>query len=462
MLMKVRAWMESNRLIRRNDRIIAACSGGPDSMALVHILSRLAPEWGLTLAVAHLNHMFRGAESQADAVHVGRFCAGLGLDFYHTAIDVPAYIAGSGRSTQDAARVLRYRYLRRVAAALAGAKIAIGHHRDDQAETVLLNLLRGAGSAGLGGMKPIEGDVIRPLLDVSRKEIEAYCAEYGLKPRQDSSNLKLDYLRNYLRLELMPLLQERFNANLSETLCRTARLVGDEHRYIAEQVSCLSSDIIKAEKESLVIDCCLLNDFPVALRREIFRQTIEKKQGSLKGITFLHVERLVELAANGMVGSIVELPGGLIARRGYDSIRLGMPTVLRSPPGIGPPGIELDIPGTTVVPALNVAITAGFLQERPPNNRPGSVVFDWDQLSPPLIIRTRQEGDRFRPAGAPGGKKLKDFLIDGKVPREMRDAIPLVCDQQEIVWVGGYRQAQRALPDNTTKCFLQLTLQQED
>jgi len=458
MLTKVRAWIECQRLISPDDIIVAACSGGPDSLALVHILSRLAPQWELTLAVAHVDHMFRGAESEADAVFVGEFCAGLGLAFYQTALDVPAFIGSSGRSAQDAARVLRYRYLRQIAASLGGAKIATGHHRDDQAETVLLNLLRGAGSAGLAGMKPADGDIIRPLLDITRDEIEAYCAEHGLKPRLDSSNLKTYYLRNYLRLELMPLLEARFNSNLTETLCRTARLVGDEHQFIAEQASCLSPDVIRQDNTYLDIDCQRLNILHIALRREIFRQAIAKKRGSLKGITFLHVERLVELAACGTVGSIIELPGGLIARRGYDLVTIETPTVLTPMPRLVSPGVELKIPGITTVPPLDLSITTQLLTARPHDILAGSAIFDWRQLVPPLTVRTRLEGDRFWPSGAPGSKKLKDFLIDGKVPRGERDHIPLICDQQGIIWVGGYRQTQRARPDDSTMCFLQLNI----
>lgn len=456
--MKVRDWIQRQRLIGPGDKIVAACSGGPDSLALVHILSRLAPEWGFTLAVAHVNHMFRGAESEADAAFVGEFCASQGLVLYQTALDVPAFIDSTGRSPEDAARVLRYRYLRQVAAGLGGAKIATGHHRDDQAETVLLNLLRGAGSAGLSGMKPADGDIIRPLLDSTRAEIEAYCAENGLQPRLDSSNLSLDYLRNYLRIQLMPQLKARVNANITETLCRTARLMGDEHGFLAEHAASLAPDMLRQDEADVSIDCRRLNVLHVALRREIFRQTIAKKRGDLKGITFLHVERLVELSANRTVGRVVELPGGLVARRGYDWVTIGTAAVLMPSPRIGSPGIELIIPGTTTVPVLNLAVTARLLPRRPSEVPERSALFDWRQLEPPIFIRTRIEGDRFWPAGAPGNKKLKDFLIDAKVPQQERDRIPLVCDGQGIVWVGGYRQAQRVKPGDSTQCFLQLNI----
>ncbi|MDR3560000.1 MAG: tRNA lysidine(34) synthetase TilS [Negativicutes bacterium] len=462
MLTKVRLWIERHRLIAPGDKILAACSGGADSLSLVHLLHRLVPEYGLTLAVAHVNHMFRGAESEADAAFVGQFCARLGLMYHQADIDVPHFIRNNRYSPQEAARILRYRYLRQVAATMGGAKIATGHQRDDQAETVLLNLLRGAGSAGMTGMNPADDDVIRPLLGTNRIEIETYCREHALAPRFDSSNLKTDYLRNYLRLEILPLLKTRFNANVTEALCRTARLVGDEHQFIIEAVGARWPDVVREEGELLEVDCRRLNALHIALGREVFRQVIAKKRGSLKGITFFHVERLLELAASGSVGSVVELPGELVARRGYHAVIFETPMAVPTAAGVEWPEVELLIPGVTAIPALNLTVTAKLLDTRPQDLPSDSALFDWRQLMPPLWVRARREGDRFRPAGGAGSKKLKEFFIDTKIPREKRDRIPLFCDQQGIVWVGGHRQAERARPDESTGCFLQLSIQQED
>jgi tRNA(Ile)-lysidine synthase len=458
MLTKIKQWINRNDILDEGDKVLVACSGGPDSLALVHLLYRLKDEYSLALAVAHVNHMFRGAESDAEEAFVVDFCRCMNLPCYHAAIDVPAYIETSGRSPQDAARVKRYHYLRQVAETIGGAKIATGHHRDDQAETILLHMFRGAGSAGLSGMKAKGDGIIRPVLDVTRQELESYCQEHGLHPQIDSSNLKNNYLRNYLRRELMPLLEKRFNTNLTETLCRTATLIGDEHEFITHHAIDLWPTVVEEANQRIILDCQRLCSLHIAMQREIFRMAIEKKQGSLKGITFFHVERLLELAEDKNVGSIVELPGGLGARKGYDVIILEALPVQVTPSGIAPPGILLMIPGVTYIEPLGLMVMATLSDVRPQQVQEESVVFDWQRLTPPLSVRTRQDGDRFRPYGLAGSKKLKDFFIDAKVPREKRDYIPIVCDEQGIVGVGACRLAERAMPGDDTKQFLRLTI----
>lgn len=461
MLTRVRDFIIRQKMLDKGDKVLAACSGGADSLALVHILSRLRSELGFSLAVAHVDHMFRGAESAADAAYVGEFCRRLGLEFYQTAIDVPAFVEAEGASAQDAGRLLRYDYLRRVAAETGGAKIATGHHRDDQAETVLINLLRGAGGTGLGGMKAVSGDVVRPLLAVSRADIEVYCAENNLAARLDSSNLNTDYLRNYIRLELLPLLREKFNPNLTETLCRTARLAVDEQDFLDACVDREWPEVVREDAGTLTADCKRLEKLHIALCRGIIRLMILKKKGTLKGISFLHVERVIELVLHGAAGSVIQLPGGLVARKGYGWMAL---ETWRSPEatGIEPPGITLTVPGWTAVPTLGIRLKA-VLTDKPPLAAAGQfAVFDWQQLTPPLYVRTRQEGDRFQPAGFQGTKKLKDFFIDAKVPRRRRDGIPIISDEQGIVWVAGFRQAARGKPAGHTSKFLHLTIEQED
>ncbi len=441
---------------------MAACSGGPDSLALVHVFHELSEEYQLTLAVAHLDHMFRGAQSAADAAFVRDFCAQRGLVCYTTAIDVPAYIARGGRSPEEAARMIRYRYLQEVASRLGGAKIATGHHQDDQAETILLHLFRGAGGAGLGGMKPVSGNIIHPFLAVTRQEIEDYCREQGLTPRLDSSNLKTDYLRNYIRLELLPRIKREINANVAEALTRAAQIIGDEHELIAQEARRLWPAIAFAEQERLLLAAQSLAEQPVALRREVIRMAIEKKRGSLKGISFRHVEKVLELIVDGVTGSEIRLPG-LSVGKGYSGLEFFVPGQDESPAGIASPGVRLCIPGITAVPELKLAITARLSDYRPPDRGRLSAVFDWDELKPPIWVRTRQAGDRFRPAGAPGGKKLKEYLIDAKIPRRQRDAIPVFCDETGmIIWLGGLRTAQQGRPADGTARFLQLIIERQE
>ncbi|NLP40601.1 MAG: tRNA lysidine(34) synthetase TilS [Veillonellaceae bacterium] len=457
MLEKIKGWIDKNRLLTKEDKIVAACSGGPDSLALVHILNILSVQYKFQLVVAHVDHMIRGEQSAADAAFVADFCAEYNLPFYKTSIDVPQYAKASGRSLEEEARERRYDFLRKVAVTVGGAKIATGHHADDQAETVLINLLRGAGSGGLRGMQAANGGIIRPLLAVSRSEIEAYCFQNQLSPRTDITNFETDFLRNRVRLQLVPLLEKEYNPAIKDTLFRTAAVIGEQHDYINKAAEQLWPATVTADQGTYSIDCRKLLSQHIALQRELLRLTVEKKQGNLKGITFSHVERLIMMAKNAAVGNIVELPGRLLVKKGYHELLVGWKPKIAV---ATVPTTNLTIPGITYIEQLAVKITAEICSTRPEKQGGQVGVFDWRSLEAPLYVRTRLPGDRFEPLGLKGTKKLKDFFIDAKVPQEERDSILLVCDKGGIIWVTGYRQAERGRVIRTTTQFLQLTIQQ--
>lgn len=464
MLAKVKYWIDRQSLLRAGDRVVAACSGGPDSIALVNILYALRGEYDFTLVVAHVDHMLRGSESRADADFVEAMCRKLEIDCYRTAIDVPRFIATmGGGSTEAAARQLRYKYLQEVAAKLGGAKIATGHHRDDQAETVLLNLLRGAGSTGLRGMQAQNGNIIRPLLSVSREEIAAYCQQQQLSYRIDQTNYETDYLRNRLRWELIPLLERDYNPNIKQNLWRTAMLQADEHDFLRRQAASWCLGIITEVNNKLVLDSNKLKSLHIAGQREVLRLALEKKRGSLTGITFSHVERLIWLNLHGRVGSVIELPGGIRAEKGYKAIEIMADAgVQNEPPTIVPPGIKLMIPGITLVHQLAIQVSTTVVSPAEHTADHLSATFDWDALHPPLYVRTRLPGDWFIPCGMPGRKKLKEFMIDAKIPRRERDCIPIFADGQGIIWIGGYRYADRAPVTKNTRFVLKIVINKED
>lgn len=456
MLDIVKGWIASYDLIRPGSRILAACSGGPDSLALVHMLNSLKEEYSFSLAVAHVNHMFR-PEAAGEAEYVAAFSAGLGLVCHVTAIDVAAYAAANKLSSQQAGRLLRYQYLRSVAAGWGGARIATGHHRDDQVETVLLNLLRGAGSGGLRGMQPENGDIIRPFLAVSRRDIEAYCADRGLKPRYDSSNYKTNYLRNRVRLKLLPTLEADYNPAIRDALWRLSELAGDEYEYLSQEAAKLWGTVATAG-DRVAIDGKALAGLHKALQRELIRQAIEKKRGDLTGISYGHVEKLLIMALTGTVGSVLTLPGGLTAQKTYSGLELlNSASDLKPAPFTGgfKPG-EVAVPGATVVNGMK--ILAEMITGSPSSQGPGTAIFDLEQLRLPLVVRTRQPGDRFRPLGLGGSKKLKEFFIDNKIPEIQRDSIVLIADQQEIIWVAGYRQSEHGKVSANTQKKLQLSI----
>ena len=463
MLQFVRQWIDRHQMIRPNDCILAACSGGADSLGLVHCLFELQEQLSFQLAVAHVNHRLRGAEAAADAHFVRAFAAERALPFYETEVDAAGFASQAGLALEEACRILRYRFLRETAAKLGGARIATGHHQGDQAETVLLNLLRGAGSAGLRGMLPINGDIIRPLLGVSRAQIEEYCRENHLQFRQDATNFQTDFTRNKIRLELIPYLETGYNVNIKKALCRLATLAADEHAFIAGQADiCLAVETDEAGM--LAVDRKQLAELPPALQREKIRQMIQKSKQNLKGISFTHVEKLLHMAVFGNVGARMELPGGIVACNSYQKLLLGKSTATQSEnfSKIAPPGIRLNVPGITPVPQLGMQVLAetGIF---PGPDGPWQAVFDLDQVENPVYVRTRMEGDRFQPSGMTGTKKLKAFFIDQKLPRENRDKVAIFSDCQGILWIGGYRQSDRGNISSTTKRCLRLSIiNQED
>lgn len=457
MLTKVKAWIARHKILTEGDKILVACSGGPDSLALLHIFSKLCVEYNISIFAAHVDHMFRGLESAQEAIFVADFCRQRGIVCYHTAIDVPKVISESNLSGQEASRVLRYQYLRQVARELGGAKIATGHHRDDQAETVLINLLRGAGSVGIGGIQPINGDLIRPLLSVTRAEIMDYCEVHHLEPRTDSSNLKTKYLRNRIRITLLPELEKQYNVAIKDALCRTATIVGDEHEFIRNTAKDMWAEVVTEQKNHLLIHGGKMELIHIAVQRELFRMTIEKKQGCLTGISFHHVETLVELLKVGRVGSIAQLPGGLVAYKTYDGLCLGV-AGCASRDKVEYEGQVIVVPGITPIPELGIMLVSELVDEMSQTSQPNIGVFDWVMLAKPLRVRIRQNGDKFQPSGFYGNKKLKDFFIDEKVPREERDYMPIICDNNHIIWVGGYRQSELGKVTEQTKKILQIKI----
>jgi len=457
MLTKVRAWIAKHSILAEGDKVLVACSGGPDSLALLHIFNTLCLEYNIGIYAAHVDHMFRGLESAQEAAFVVDFCRARGIPCYHTAIDVPKVINETSLSGENAARVVRYQYLRQVAAELGGAKIATGHHRDDQAETVLIHMLRGAGSVGIAGIQPINGDVIRPLLCVKRAEIMAYCEAHHLRPQFDSSNFQTEYLRNRIRIDLLPQLEKQYNVAIKDALCRTATIVGDEHEFIRMMAKEVWLEVAAEQGDQLFINAKKMELIHVAVQREIFRLAIEKKQGYLTGITFHHVETLVELLVRGRVGNIVQLHGGLMARKSYDGLYLSASGIMLRKK-VDYVGQVLTVPGITSIPELGIMLVAELVDESAQQTHPSIGVFDWLALSKPLTVRIRRNGDRFQPFGFHGTKKLKEFFIDEKVPSEARDYVPIICDGHDIIWVGGYRQSEIGKVTGQTKKKLQLKI----
>jgi tRNA(Ile)-lysidine synthase len=460
---RFKGYLAKKDLVKQGETIILAVSGGPDSLCLLHLFTRLASTDNLKLVVAHLNHGLR-PEAAAEEAGLAALAARLNLPFKTKKVNIKSYKKRLKLSEEAAGRRARYRFLLRVARSFQADAIALGHHRDDQAETVLLNLLRGSGIDGLAGILPLRRlngvKLIRPLLEFRRSEIESYCRDQGLDYYTDSSNLETEYTRNKIRLELIPHLEERYNPRIRDALAGLAELAAEDRYYFAHQVRKTAGQLVRQKGKLTFLDRLALNNLPQAISSRVLRQLLSHYQTG-KELSRLHLNQLLELVREGNVGARLDLPGGLRAYRAKDSLILARKDDLK-PEKIGEQ--ELLIPGVTVLPG-GQAISArlarrGDLAWPPQRN---SAYLDYDTIPPgQIIIRARKPGDRFHPQGATGSKKLKSFLIDQKFDQIMRDSLPLVTVGGAVIWVAGLRIAHPYRVTNKTArvlCLDYLALQ---
>lgn len=312
---QIKSTIKKYNMLQKGDGVMAGVSGGPDSVTLLHVLNSLKKEYSLNIVIAHLDHKFRGEESEADR----KFCESLAkkynLEIAWEAIDVPKIAKEKGISPEEAARFERYDFFKRASKKKGIEKIAVGHTRDDQAETVLMRIMRGAGMKGLGGISPVKEmpgfKIIRPLIEVSRKDVESFVSEAGLKFRTDSSNEKSIYTRNKIRLELIPLLEKEFNSNIKEVLANMAENLQIENDFLARYARRKFKSVSKIKPGEILIDIKKFRKQPEAVRKRILRAGLEELKGDLRRLTYQHWKEIEELIYNRPVNSIVDLPGGI-------------------------------------------------------------------------------------------------------------------------------------------------------
>ena len=459
---KVRDWIKHHDLLPWGGNVLAACSGGADSLVLVDLLAEYHAEGMIRLFVAHFDHRLRGEASTRDAEFVRQFCLERNLPFFGGAADVREKMRLAGGSLEEVARYLRYEYLHSVLIQVGGGLIATGHHKDDQAETVLLNLIRGSGSRGLAAMQKRRDDIVRPLLCLKRNEIEQYCRERNLQPRTDESNCNVEYYRNRVRHELIPLVQQRFNPSLTETLCRTAEILADGQHFIHQYVLDRLSSWALRQGTGYRLDAATFSCLPAAVQRELLMVLLEQLRGDTRGINFTHIEQIRQLFLHDNGLRRIDLPGAWQARKSYQSLYIeALPVASdhsrRSLTNI-PDSTILACPGETFLPGFGVTVRCSWQTSTlsPPGDLgPDKVAFDAAALQLPLYARRRMAGDVFQPLGAVGARKLKKLLIDLKVPRDQRDVLPIIHDSAGIIAVMGLRRSERGrLLESTREIIL--------
>jgi tRNA(Ile)-lysidine synthase len=451
---KLKETISRRDMLKRSDRVIVACSGGPDSVALLHLLYQIKEKYNLKLSVAHINHKLRGKESDGDEKFVKRLAKKLRLKFYSKSFDVKKIAKNKKLSIEEVAREIRYRYLDRLAQRLKASKIALGHNADDQAETVLMRLIRGAGGLGLSGMPAAKGKIIRPLLGVKREEIEQFLREKELGFRIDSTNLRRDYLRNRIRLELLPYLTRDYNPKIVEVLNRTASILSAQEDYLKKETLKEFGKVAKIKKEKISLDLDKLFSYDIFLQREILRLAIDRLKGGAFKAGFAPVERVLGLARKGKAGRRVYLNRDVLAE--ISAGQLNFYKVKKS---------EKDqpvfFPGVTESERFGIRLDSEIikmknLKEKPYSKDEMTAFLDRDKLKPPFILRNPRTGDWFSPLGMKGTKSLKDFLTDLKVPRYEKEMVLVLTSNDRIVWVLGYRIADQFKVQKNTQNVLKI------
>ena len=434
MLERVAAAISRHAMIQTGQRLGVAVSGGADSVCLLYVLRDLAPRWDLRLAVLHLNHRLRGEESRRDADFVVELAARLGLP----ATIGEADVAGSPGNLEQAAREARLAFFRDAMERGAVDRVAVGHTRSDQAETVLFRFLRGAGSAGLAGIRPVTSEgIVRPLLAIDRAEVEEFLRASGIAWREDSTNRSRDFARNRIRHELLPQLARDWNPAIGETLANTADWALAEEAYWEAELDRLAAERLSERQGAVLARVESLGGLPLAAARRLVRRAMERVKGDLRGIDFEHIAAVLELASSSEGHGRLQVPG-LDIFRSFEWLRIGRPVAA---------GLEArqyrvpaPVPGIARAPSANIAISLELVENLEPSGSLDSVYngqmgcLDGTRVTGPLELRNWRPGDQYRPVGSAGEAKIKTLFQQARVPIWERRHWPVLTDGDAIVW----------------------------
>ena len=451
---KIFSFIKEQNLIHAKDRVIVGVSGGADSVALLHILANM--EIKPVLIIAHVNHLLRGKESDDDELFVKEIANKYNLAFETIKADVSDIAKKRKLSLEETGREVRYEFFRQVAEKHNANKIALAHHMDDQAETVIMRLLRGSSGKGIEGMQPKSHNnlFIRPMLQVSKSEIKEYLEKNHYQWRDDSSNNSRKFLRNRIRHELIPILQS-YNPNIIQQLCNTAELLGKDELLLDEMAKqvFISS---KIDKEHVMLDIKKIRSEAEAIRYRVYKQAIMAMKGDLKKISFRHIKAIENLTLSEKPNSIINLYNNIQVKRCYSSLIFCLkPTSEENPQ-------PMDIKGEGIYQLsdgrrLDIRLTE-HIPDRLDSQQKAEFFIDGDSLPFPWELRYFRDGDRFNPSRMNGNKKIKDLFIDLKIPLSERKNIPLLLSENEIFFVVGLRLAEKARPKPSSKHIVSIKI----
>lgn len=443
--------VRAREFFHAGQRVGVGVSGGPDSVLLLHFMHRLAGEIGLTLVAVHFNHRLRGSESDGDEALVRELAGLLHLQYLRDEADVARVARGRRGNLEAVARDLRYRFFFNLIDRGQLDSVATAHTANDQAETVLMRILRGTGTRGLGGIHPVlEGKVVRPFLGVTRDEVMREVKTRGLAYRVDSSNLNLRWRRNKIRAELLPWLAKEYNPEIVPLLNQFAERARDDEACMERLARDRSQPWRLREGGEERISVRALLELPPALVRRVLRQMMQSVRGSLLGLTHLHVELLRRFAGQAQSGKILNLPGGIVARKEFQWLVVGPAAREEVDSDYS---YSVTLPGKYAVPGLGLTLHFKILNHGDPGrayNLKTPIWLDPQKLSEDLVLRNWRAGDIFCPIGCQRARKLKEFFVERKIPQGLRKAWPVLVSAGQIVWARGFPPGRSAAATNET------------
>lgn len=438
MYQKVKAYVKKWHMLQKEDSVIAGISGGADSVCLLFMLLKLQKELGFALMAVHVNHGIRGAEAERDEAYVKRLCRQWNVRLKVYRENVPAYAKKHGMTEEEAGRDIRRTCFCKVLKEWGGTKIALAHHENDNVETLLWNLCRGTGIRGLGGIAPVNDVWIRPLLCVKRREIESYLKKRGISYCTDTTNADRRYMRNRIRMDVIPYLEDCVNTESVSHMGKTMERMYELEQYILEEVGQYKESCTGWKNGRRIIRQTEYTKIPKALRDNVLHAILCETAGRRKDIEEVHVQMLRDLFTK-QVGKRIDLPYGVTAIRTYEGVRF-----------------EKNIPEASYAGDENELFSIRVFDREPGNvTFPEKIYtkwFDYDIIKNTVKIRHRIAGDSIVINRYGGRKKLKQYFTDQKVPQEDRDKIWIAADGDEVLWIVGYRQSQKyQITEKTTK-----------
>ncbi len=455
-------FIEKTKLLKGVDKILLGVSGGPDSLAMLQLFYDYKDYFNIEIAAAHLDHLFRD-ESTAEADFVEKTAAKLNISFFRKTVNIPKIVKKEGYSAEAAARNERFKFFKKIIEQNNFDLVALAHHRDDQAETVLLNLIRGSGLKGLGGIEVSSTydqiKIIHPLLEFNKSEILAYCQQKGLKPRFDSSNKESIYSRNIIRNEIFPIVEAKINSKAREVIARNSKLIAEEDRFLNKLAVKKYKDCLKkANPYKIEVDLNNFNDIEQVLQRRIFRHIYKKLNSNLDDLYLDHILEIEKLLKDNTTGRGIDLVSNIRVEISYSNLVFIKNDFLED--DLIGEKVKINFDRVNKINSIyNLEIEIVARNNFSFNNNSMRAAFDFDKLNLPLYIRGRKNGDELLPLGMKGHKKVKDILIDQKVPRYKRNQIPLIVDAEDnIIWLAAYKMSDKYKITNETDKVLILKL----